>query len=415
MVTQRVIVGALIAATVITARTATADPLLGKLLPFRHKVEADPDGDYRLTEDDGPWLIMTASFNGDGAAADARRLVLELRERYGLAAYWHAQSFDLVGDRDFTYDRNGRPKKIRYQQGEEVRQYAVLVGDFSSVDDPKARKTMDRIKYDVVPDSLTGQETDRSSLAFASFRKLNKMFLRDGDVKKSKGPLGHSFITTNPLLPKEYFSPSGIDSFVDKINSDIEYSLLDCNGKYTVKVATFNGNSQILSSKSSGDEDDDGSRLQDGGRKAHVLTLALRSKGFEAYEFHDRESSIVTVGSFSSPGRQLPNGGLSVSPAIQQVIDAFRAERTGASAAQDAARRIGQRRGLGGYASNGLQPKTLRADGKLSADYAPSKVPTQRWKGEFQEVETIPFDMMPTVIEVPRRSISSDYAHSRGS
>ena len=35
--------------------------------------------------------------------------------------------------------------------------------------------------------------------------------------------------------------------------------------------------------------------------KAHKMTVALRAKGYEAYEFHDRYASIVTVGSYDRP------------------------------------------------------------------------------------------------------------------
>jgi len=36
--------------------------------------------------------------------------------------------------------------------------------------------------------------------------------------KKRKGPLGKAFVTSNPLLPAEYFVPKGIDQFVVSMN-----------------------------------------------------------------------------------------------------------------------------------------------------------------------------------------------------
>ncbi len=49
-------------------------------------------------------------------------------------------------------------------------------------------------------------------------------------------------------------------------------------------------------------------------------------KGFEAYEFHDRNASIVTVGSFNSMGTPLPDGRTDLDPRIVQIIDTFRAK-----------------------------------------------------------------------------------------
>ena len=38
--------------------------------------------------------------------------------------------------------------------------------------------------------------------------------------------------------------------------------------------------------------------LEEAAENAHILTESLRQQGYEAYEFHDRDQSIVTVGSF---------------------------------------------------------------------------------------------------------------------
>ena len=45
------------------------------------------------------------------------------------------------------------------------------------------------------------------------------------------------------------------------------------------------------------------SQLDRAGNKAENLCEALRLKGWEAYTFHDRTSSIVTVGSFNALGK----------------------------------------------------------------------------------------------------------------
>ncbi len=82
------------------------------------------------------------------------------------------------------------------------------------------------------------------------------------------------------------------------MNKDVPNSLLDCKGQYTVKVATFTG--AVLLDQKKIEEVEHGkrmaSRLAEAAEKAHKLTTALREKGYDAYEFHDRESSIVVRG-----------------------------------------------------------------------------------------------------------------------
>ena len=57
------------------------------------------------------------------------------------------------------------------------------------------------------------------------------------------------FLTTNPLLPRDYFVPKGLDKFVVDMNKGVKHSLLDCKGQYSVKVATFTGQNVLLTRK----------------------------------------------------------------------------------------------------------------------------------------------------------------------
>jgi hypothetical protein len=61
---------------------------------------------------------------------------------------------------------------------------------------------------------------------------------------------------------------------------------------------------------------------------AHELTKALRMKGYDAYEFHDRYASIVTVGSFSSVGQQGANGVIEMDPSVKAMIDQFKSDQS---------------------------------------------------------------------------------------
>ena len=100
--------------------------------------------------------------------------------------------------------------------------------------------------------------------------------------KQQKGPMGNAFATPNPKIPREAFAPKGVDSFVMKMNKDVKYSLLDCPGKFTVRVATFRGNVVIDQERVAEIEQGSqgmSSRLEEAADNAHQLTVALRKKG----------------------------------------------------------------------------------------------------------------------------------------
>ncbi|MEI8153499.1 MAG: hypothetical protein WCG92_18160, partial [Hyphomicrobiales bacterium] len=93
---------------------------------------------------------------------------------------------------------------------------------------------------------------------------------------------------------------------------------------------------------------------------------SLRKKGYEAYEYHDRTSSIVTVGSFSSVGTKRPDGKIEVNPTIKKYISIF-------------------------GPNMGTEP------GK------PGEI------GKARKEAGIPLDLQPMPVEVPRLSISGVY------
>lgn len=309
-----------------------AAPPWQRLIEFK-RVEADPNKSYPLTESNGPWLIMAVTFSGDHAAEQARDLVQALRSEYKLPAYTHRMRFDYSdGTEGRGIDRFGRPKRMRYRV-DDIDEIAVLVGDYPTVDYPEARKTLEKIKYlkprCLDPEYITSQG-ETISRPLASWRMIQQMLYSDSNEKKQKGPMGHAFIIANPLLPQEYFRPKGLDSFVVELNKPFKYSLLTCTGQYTVKVATFTGTVVIDQKKIREIESgkDLPSHLEQAGVKAHKLTEALRAKGYEAYEFHDRSSSIVCVGSFDSYGTPRADGKIEINPQMHKIMETFGAEKT---------------------------------------------------------------------------------------
>lgn len=355
------------------AMVAAAAPPWKKLVPFR-SIEADPNKQYWLTEDQGPWMIMATSFAGPGAEEQAHELVMELRKEFKLEAFMHKRTFDYS---EPVYGRGvnkfGGPKRMRYQSSTKFDEIAVVVGNYDSVDTPGAQEDLQKVKT-VRPTCLdfSGEEKPNSTQRFIGLRELQRLVHKDQEVRQL-GPMRRAFVARNPLLPKEYFVDSGLDTFVMDMNREVKYSLLDNPGNYTVRVASFQGETFFDGEKKSGNAGAAAamaSKLEQAADNAHRLTEALRKRGVEAYEFHDRFESIVTVGSFESVGNTLPDGRLDLHPAVFEVMQTYSAERS----------RLPQ-------AGQAVQPKTL--DG-------------------------VRFDPQPMPVKVPRRSLASTYAADRG-
>ena len=126
--------------------SVVAAPPVFSLLPFR-KVEVDTKKDYTLTEKNGPWMIMATSFSGESSEVEARKLVLELRRDYQLPAYAHHQEYDysepVVG---LGVDKFGNPRKMKHLNGAVAEEWAVVVGNFKSCEDPDATLALERIR-----------------------------------------------------------------------------------------------------------------------------------------------------------------------------------------------------------------------------------------------------------------------------
>ncbi len=336
-----------------------------------NRVEADPQKVYELTPQNGPWMIMACSFSGPQAMEEAQALVLELRSRYKLPAYLYRKRFDLEDEELPTrVDRYGRPVKLRYQRGEEIDEVAVLVGDFPSIDAPEALATLQKIKY-CRPKCLEISEGKSTSRNLAAWRLFSSF--ADPERQK-KGPMRNAFLTVNPLLPREMFAPPGLDDLLLKANEGVEYSLLNCPGKYTVQVATFTGKIAIkpeeIERLKKERFDPSKSELVVAAQMAHKLAEALRLKGYEAYVFHDRYASVVTVGSFDWITRQLPDGTLEFNPEVRAIMEQFRGK--------------------------------LVTEGPMAGSYVP------------QTLVGIPFDISPIPVLVPKPSIQTVLNQKRG-
>jgi len=310
--------------------------------------QVDPQALFPLAENDGPWLVLATTFRGESARDEARRLVHELRGRHKLDAYTHEKSFDYTGRQPGVgLNPDGTPKTMRYANAGHVVEVAVLVGDFASCEDPRGQAALQRIKT-LRPESLGGP-SGKSRLV-SDFLLANRDQLQLGGQATERPPMHAAILIPNPLLPDGFFARQQIDDFVLAMNADVEHSLLDCPGRFTVRVATFTGAGTFDAggrTESAAGERADGfvdvnrfvealrgtgwrdpqlrarqseSRLVEAADKAHRLTEALRRSGWAAWEFHDRESSIVCVGSVEQLAVPQDGGRPAVHPEIARIV-----------------------------------------------------------------------------------------------
>jgi hypothetical protein len=342
-------------------------------------LDADPKKPYKLTEEHGPWMIVAASFSGEGAEKQASELVLELRKRYKLPAYSYQGKFEPGEAQGLVrYDKYGQPMKYSYLKYKdekdkekarcpEVMEFAVLVGNFQANDDEDIQKALKKVKF-AAPQCLDVKDGKKTHQSLVGWRLVQKQINEAlGTDQKEMGPMSHAFISTNPILPPEYFNQkNGVDELVLALNKDVPFDLLDCQGKYTVQVATFRGHVVIKQEEIRAIENGEKemkSALATAAEKADKLCRALREKGYEAYQFHDRNASIVTVGSFDSVGTPRQDGKIEIDPRIHKIMNVFGGE-------------------------------SITLPGKA--------VPTTK----LQTLVGIPFDIQAIPVQVPKRSIS---------
>ncbi|GAB4138293.1 MAG: hypothetical protein Tsb009_06360 [Planctomycetaceae bacterium] len=265
------------------------------------RIDAKRGRIYKITKQHGPWMIMVATFHkpppdrrGKGLSPmqAANELVYELR-KVGIPAYPFTTkgAYTKVGSRD----RVGRQRRsfTAFHGG-----VTVLAGNYSS---PKSKLAQDTLAY---------------------IKKFHPKFLSDVSAKDKKfrktrsgglfrvtpgrpGPLSGAHLTPNPLLSPEELKNNSYDPLVVKLNSGSDISLLKNPGKYSLVVATFTGKSMTALNSRRFQKKFElfkvGNSLDEAGQQAWELAMALRKLwNIEAWVYHDRHSSMVTVGSFNT-------------------------------------------------------------------------------------------------------------------
>ncbi len=297
-----------------------------------------------LDESAGPWLIMCSSFLGDNAEQEARQLCEALHKELKLPTYYYRHNFDFSNTYEGLYYSSNpentergpdgilipKPKKTKTARRESFKEVAVLVGDFPTYDDARCQKVLETIKHM----KLETLDPYAMSRPLQGYRRLSQLVSENEEIR-SKGPLGSAFVIANPLLPDDVINPNYIDTTILYLNKDIPNSLLECPGKYSVRVATFKGSATFNLNEIEESEKKLGvlqrlgkpiseSKLAKAGENAHLLCTELRKLGVEAYEFHDRLESYVCVGSFDWVSRDDTFGNKEFNPDMEKTILLFK-------------------------------------------------------------------------------------------
>ncbi len=367
--------------------TAQADP--PSLLSMFKRKSTSTDG-FKLSPDQGPWMILAASLSGNDAEAKADALARELQQELKVDCYVLNKTFDhssmLKTDRHQSVDivsGNVESRRVRMANQSSEKVCAVLVGNFASLEDPAVKDLLQKIRTSH-PVALEGKDAaeikdpskaESSNWLVSSARQV--LWSRtDRQSAKNKGKMGAAFVTRNPLLPDDFFQAPKVDEIVLDLNRNVEHSLLKCPKRYTVRVASFQG--KAVTDFGTGGAASTPKELSDNldlaADNANKLTTALRTKGVEAYEFHDKYASYVTIGSFDELGPQLPNGETQISSEIRHILDEYC-----------------------GYTN---------VDAKLSSSQAMTKVKS------VKSLDKIPFDIEGKPMAVPRAGTSKLYGGS---
>jgi len=214
---------------------------------------------FELTSRNGPYMVLVTTFLGPSAKANALKLVHELREKHRIDAYIYVWN-------DEKPTSKLMPK--RYGLLSRMQQVAVLAGNFDSLNG-EAQRTLRAIK------------------------QLQPQCLRD----QGPFPLRGAILVYNPLIPPSLRKTAKKkDKLLAKINRG-PYNIVHCKGKYTIQVALWTG--RVLIGQDAEKDVQPSQKLYEAAANAEELVRLLRKAGYEAYVYHGRQVSAVTVGSFN--------------------------------------------------------------------------------------------------------------------
>lgn len=272
---------------------------------------------YPLTAECGPVMIKVASFigkytnpNGEVFANGlelANALAKELREEHGIPAY--TCSFRAGGAKERTEEQQEAfeeqlelfekrfkvaPRVFKLRTPPPVN-WVVLAGSFPSFDDRQAQKMLEKVQ-NINPRCISGD-----------VRRMIRFGKKSDDVPN---PLKTAMLVRSPhpgapqLATNSSQQQTKLFQMLLELNDGERYSIYNLQAPGTIQVAQYRGLAIVDEKKAKSvfarnKVDEDKAILQESAQKAIVLTEALRKEGYEAYVFHGKFASIVTVGGYS--------------------------------------------------------------------------------------------------------------------
>ncbi len=251
------------------------------------QLPTEPIEPYLLTKECGPFMVVAHTFRGPEAVKYAQALAMELRSAHQLRAYIYFKKIKPMNSNVRGVPPTSSPAdgEGRISEPEVYRIYdeaAVLVGDAPTMKEAESLlKAVKKVKpaiLDSVPSIFPW--------------------------RKGTG-LKNAVVTANPLIPAQQLFAREADPIVDRMNRG-PHSIYNNPGPFTLVVARFTGRSTY--SESDKDFFDDAnlktSPLATASDEAELLAAELnkdpmlKKAGMEAYVYHDRKKSVVTLGSF---------------------------------------------------------------------------------------------------------------------
>ena len=357
-----------------------------------------------LKPEHGPWLIFAISLEGPDSKMQAVKLCAELRQKHNLNAYIMPKTFDfsngLVGS---GINEKGNEKKMRYIDSRVVQSYSILIGDYDSVDAPSTKEALQKVKT-INPnffktETMAESGDDATAGERVSYLRQWMNMNRDNpESDNNQHPMWMAFMIRNPLLPQEFFEAPELSGIVLDVNKRAEHSILKCPGRFTVRVAQFSGgHTTALGNNygSGGVANNTASVLEMATLQSAALANLLNRGGVQAFEYHETDSSCVCVGSFDNLGSMDSSGEFQFDSAIREVIQQY----GGAKNYQPS------QYGTVPVAKTLLDVVNYKKFPELTKGSESEKM------AKVQEY-SIPFDVVPKPIFVPRPGTKSLYARS---
>lgn len=308
-------------------------------LAGQQPAETGPVIKYPLTEKEGPWLIHIGSFRGDESLEFAHRFAEETRSKYKYQTYVYS-----MNEEDARQDREAlrqlqlktigsetlaeSTERQKFKTVRVIKEFSVFVGSFPDME--RARTEAARIKEFDPPTSIpsfgihlynepkarANQDPEANTIGGIFGLRASTQSEEGKRLKQSLGnPYRQAFVVRNPVVTRKKTPTVTVqnkaavpmDPTWAELNAKEKHSIFSCPKKWTIVVAKFSPptevspmNTSVVQVGSRTSNASLGKGIENAAETARKMAEILRDggKGYDAYVFHTRQYSLVTVGAF---------------------------------------------------------------------------------------------------------------------